>query len=349
MKKHKENRSGSEKDFLFHSESGTATVIGAVMLLGIIFSVLTFTWVECVPEWKNDAEYSHMDNVWEDMGDLKSRIDMMSIVMASNSNSSNDISSLYPNSTAPSLVTSVPFHMGGGGIPFVSSMKSSGTLSVNKGKCVISITVDRAGVDPYINSIDCGTVTYTSQNSNYVDQVFSYESGALILDQGEQSVMMLYPSISFSNVSTSGHNEYNISINTVSVCQNPHAPPEIISSNSEGFLHLTGSNYIFDYISFNSSEKQSSNGNGNKKSSEGVNKFTLIITSNYPDVWMQYLNKTIEDAGIGSEKYKVQRTTGNNVRLTFYMPYKGNKVDPDVLRLYVSQTSVKAEPGVGLK
>ena len=85
MKKHNGNRSRSEKKFFFHSESATATVIGAVMLLGIIFSVLTIIWVECVPEWKNDAEYSHMDDVCEDMAEVKSRIDMMSIVLASNS------------------------------------------------------------------------------------------------------------------------------------------------------------------------------------------------------------------------------------------------------------------------
>lgn len=345
MKKHNENRSGSKKAFFLHSESATATSIGAVLLLGIIFSALTILWVGCVPEWKNDAEYSHMDNVWENMAELKSETDLMSIVMASHSNSS-DINSLYSNCTPIELVTSVPFHMGGGDTPIVSSMKSSGTLAVNKGKCVMSVIVDCEDVDPYIKSINCGTVIYTSQNNNYVDQIFSYESGALILDQREQSVMMLYPSIHFSNVSTSGHNEYNISINTVSVCQNPKAPPEIISSNSECSLRLTGINYISDYISFNSSEKQNS-GKG-KKVSEGLNKFTLIITSNHPDIWMRYLNKAIEDAGIGSEKYKVERLTGNNVRLTFYMAYKGNNVSPDVLRLYVSETAIKAEPGIGL-
>ncbi|MDD2340165.1 MAG: hypothetical protein PHG79_07900, partial [Methanosarcina sp.] len=268
MKKHKENRSRSEKRFFSDSESATATVIGAVLLLGIIFSVLTILWVGCVPEWKNDAEYSHMDSVWEDMAELKSRIDIMSIVMASSSNSSpissnSSINPLYSDPLAPKLVTSVPFHMGGGGIPLISSMKSSGTLAVNKDKCVISIIVNREGAVPYIKSIDCGTVTFTSQNTQYVDQVFSYESGALILDQKEQSVMMLYPSIRFSNVSTRGHNEYNVSINAISVGQRPHAPIEIISSNSECSLRLTGIDHTFDYISVNASEKKNS-GNKNK-------------------------------------------------------------------------------------
>lgn len=347
MRKHEENKSKSEKKYFPHSESGTATVIGAVMLLGIIFSVLTFAWVECVPEWKNDAEYSHMDSVWGNMAELKSRIDMMSIVMASNYNSS-DINSSYSNSSTPKLVTSVPFHMGGGDIPFVGSMKSSGTLAVNKGKCVISIILNRENADPYIKSIVCGAVTYTSKNNNYVDQVFSYENGALILNQAEQPVMMLYPSIHFSNVSTSESNDYNVSINTVSVCKKLYSSPEIISSNSECSLRLTG----IDYISIYDSEKDVLN--SDKKGPGNVTTFTLIINSNYPEAWQSYLNKTMEDAKIGSDKYNTNKL-GNNVRLTFYMTpdtSKGNtnKVKPDILKkLYVSKTEIKAEPGIGLK
>lgn len=347
MKKNKENRSGQGKKFFFYSESGTATAIGAVLLLGIIFSVLTFTWVECVPEWKNDAEYSHMGNVWEDMAELKSSIDMMSIVMASNYNSS-DINSSYSNSSAPELVTSVPFHMGSVGTPFVGSMKSSGTLAVNKDKCVVSIILNRENAAPYIKSIVCGAVTYTSKNNNYVDQVFSYENGAVILAQGEQPVMMLYPSIRFSNVSTSESNDYNVSINTISVCKKLYSPPEIISSNSECSLRLTG----IDYISIYDSEKEVLN--SGKKGPGNVTTFTLIINSNYPEAWQSYLNKSMEDAKISSDKYNTNKL-GNNVRLTFYMTPdasngNSNKVKPDILKkLYVSKTDIKAEPGIGLK
>ncbi|HWQ49632.1 MAG TPA: hypothetical protein VN414_11960 [Methanosarcina sp.] len=371
MKKHKENRFRSGGKFFSHSESGTATVIGAVLLLGIIFSVLTILWVECVPEWKNDAEYSHMDDIWEDMAELKSRIDVMSILLASNSYSSalqamysnsSLINDMYSNSSPinplySKLVTSVSFRMGGGDIPYIGSMKSSGTLAVNKGKCVMSIIVNPDTV-PKVKSFDCGTITYTSQNSHYVDQVFSYENGAVILDQEDQSVMMLYPSIHFSNISTSGHHEYNVSINTISVCQDPHAPIEIISSNSEGSLRLAGINYKSVFDSENGSLVYSSNGNNKNQELVGVDKFILIITSNYPDAWMQYFNNTMNDSKIGSEKYIVERLTGNNVRFTFTLTPEasngngnsgnGNNANSDILNLYVSETEIKAEPGIGL-
>lgn len=357
MKKNKEKKARSEKVLFFNSESGTATTIGAVLLLGIIFSVLTILWVDCIPEWKNDAEYSHMDDVWEDVAELKSRIDVMSIIMASSYSSAVDstysnsspINPLYSNYSAPKLVTSVSFHMGGGDIPYIGSMKSSGTLAVNKGKCVMSVIIN-PDTDPKVKSLDCGTVTYTSQNNHYVDQVFSYENGAVILHQEDKAVMMLNPSIHFSNVSTSGHHEYNVSINTISVCQDPYAPLEIISSNSEGSLRLTGINYksVFD------SERGDLGFDSKTGELVGVDKFILIITSNYPNAWMQYLNNTMEDSKIGPEKYKVERLTGNNVRFTFTVVPEASKENnkkpsnPDILRLYVSETEIKAEPGIGL-
>ena len=67
MKKHNKSKSGLENMFFFSSESATSTVIGAVLLMGIIFSILTIVYVEHIPEWKGDAEYSHMDDVCGDM------------------------------------------------------------------------------------------------------------------------------------------------------------------------------------------------------------------------------------------------------------------------------------------
>ncbi|WP_292381755.1 hypothetical protein [Methanosarcina sp. UBA289] len=349
MKKNKQKSARLEKTLLFYSESGTATVIGAVMLLGIIFSVLTIAWVDCVPEWKNDAEYSHMDDVWKDMAELKSRVDVMSIVLASSSNCT-PINSLYSNCTASDLVTSVSFHMGGSDIPFIASMKSSGTLAVNKGKCVMSIIIN-PDTTPKVKSVDCGTVTYTSQNGHYVDQVFSYENGALILDQEDQSVMMLYPSIRFSTIPTNGHNEYNILINAVSFHQNPKDLPEIISSNSECSLRLTGINYISLY------DSEKDNLDDKKNEPVSVDKFIMIITSNYPEAWIHYLNKAMADAKISSEKYKIERLTGNNVRFTFTVAPAtskekgsgGSNANPDIIkRMYISETVIKAEPGIGL-
>ncbi|AKB46273.1 hypothetical protein MSKOL_0496 [Methanosarcina sp. Kolksee] len=341
MKKQNENRHQSEKKLFLHTESATATAIGAVLLLGIIFLVLSMIRIYYVPEWKNDDEYSHMDDVRKDMAEIKSKIDIMSIILASTPNSSN-INSSNPSSSTSHIIMSVPFHMGSGGTPLVSSMKSSGTLAVNKDKCKMELKVNYDKDDPYVKSINCGTITYNSHNNYYMDQVFSYENGALILKQNEQSTMMLYPSIRFSKASK---NEYNVSINAIRIFQKLYVPPEVISSDTECSLRLIG----IDYIPLYDSEKDTS---------KSVSRFYLTITTNHPEAWRIYLRKVIQDAGIdpdsGNYVQNLSSSTEYKIGLTFPLESDTSKgtdktiSDSTLNRIYLSETVVKAEPGIGL-
>lgn len=343
MKKHDEKRSNSEKIFFSHSESATATVIGAVLLLGIIFSVLTITCVFCIPEWKSDAEYSHMGDIYEDMAEVKSKIDMMSIILASNPNSSS-LNSPNPSSSAPQLIISVPFHMGGGNLPVIGPIKSSGSLAVNRENCRIGIVVkDPQNSKIYDQLINCGTITYNSQNTYYVNQNMSYENGALILGQREQSVMMLYPSIRFSRALDNEYSKtkYNVSINAVRIFQKPYVPPEVISSNTVCSLRLTGIDYKPWYDS-------------SKKVGENLERLEITVYTKNPDAWELYFKKLTKDANIDPtidcdiipwepELYPDEEIPF--VRLTF--PGK-NTVTKGLKGLYISETIVKAEPGIGL-
>lgn len=328
MEKHNEKDSVLEKIRFSRSESATATVIGAVLLLGIIFSVLVIIWVGCVPEWKNDAERSHMDNVWKDMADVKSKIDMMSIILASTPDSSK-INTSNPSSSAPQLVMSVPFHMGGGSLPIIGTTKSSGILAVNKDKCIMSAIVIYNDSTSFPFNISCGTITYASQNHYYIDQSFSYEGGALILDQGEQPVMMLYPSIRFSKASS---NQYNISINAVRIFRALYDSPQIISSNNGCSLRLTGIDYRHIYDS-------------DEYENLSIERLILTIYTVHPDAWKQYLSKMLADAGI-DDYTLVENEDNNNVRLIF--PKLGSTTPGTLKRIYTSETVIKAEPGIGL-
>lgn len=303
------------KPFSFRSESASSTVIGAVLLLAIIVSVFSVVRIGYIPEWKNDAEYSHMNDVWEDMADLKSKIDLMTIALASD-----------PDSQNTEITMSVPFHMGGGDVPLIGTIKSSGTLSVNKDECEININTDSDG--DWSNIITCGAVSYTSQNRYYVDQDFTYEGGALILSQGERSSMMLYPSIRFSRAPTNG---YNASIHIVEIDKYKFAPSDTISSNTGCSLRLTGEKFepLYD------SEKDSL---GN------ITSFTLTVNTDYPEAWYLYLKETMEDARIKDSDYTLPSPTNNTVILTFPSESSGK----DLNRLYVSKTKVKVEPGIGI-
>lgn len=313
MKENNTRDSQVSKPIFRLSESASSTVVGAVLLLAIVVSIFSVVRIGYIPEWKNDAEYSHMNDVWEDMADLKSKIDLMTIVLASDSNSSNTVT------------MNVPFHMGGGDVPLIGTIKSSGTLSVaSKNESNITVTTVSDG-NWSSGSILYGTVSYASQNRYYVDQNFIYEGGALILSQKERSSMMLYPLIRFSRTPGSG---YNVSLNVVEIDKSIYAPPDVISSNTGCSLRITGKEFRPLYDS-------------DRDSSGNITSCTLTVNTDYPEAWYLYLNETIADARITD--YTTLTRNGNNVTLTF--PSGSGK---DLSRLYVSKTIVKVEPGIGI-
>ncbi len=314
MKEKNPKSSQVSKPFFLRSESASSTVVGAVLLLAIIVMVFSVVRLGYIPEWKNDAEYSHMNDVWGDMTELKSKIDLMTIVMASDPDSSNTVT------------MNVPFHMGGGDVPLIGTIKSSGTLSVaNNEECKMKVTAV-SNEENWSKTIQYGTVSYASQNRYYVDQNFIYEGGALILSQGERSSMMLYPSIRFSR---SPANEYDVSIHVVEIAKSVYAPPDVISSNTGCSLRLTGNEFRSLYDS-------------DKDSSGNISSFTLTVNTDYPDAWSLYLNETIADARITDDTTITKNE--NNVSLTFPSGSGGNDLD----RLYVSKTRIKVEPGIGI-
>ncbi|WP_243684450.1 hypothetical protein [Methanosarcina barkeri] len=102
-------------DSFFCLESASTTALTTVLLLGIIFSVIAAVHLGYTPEWKNDYEHSHMTSVWEDMTELKSKIDMTTVLLAS------DI-----NSSTPKVTTTTTLHTRKLETPFISSTKSTG-------------------------------------------------------------------------------------------------------------------------------------------------------------------------------------------------------------------------------
>jgi len=315
MKEKKSKNSQVSKPVFLFSESASSTVIGAVLLLAIIVSVFSVVRIGYIPEWKNDAEYSHMNDVWEDMAELKSKIDLMTIVLASEPDSSNTVT------------VNVPFHMGGGDVPLIGAIKSSGTLSVvNKEECKIKVTAFSEGGNRS-ETIQYGTVSYSSQNRYYVGQDFTYEGGALILSQGERSSMMLYPSIRFSRTPA---NEYDVSLHVVEIDKSINSPADVISSNTGCFLRLTGKEFKTLYDS-------------DIHSSGNISSFTLTVNTEHPDAWYLYLQETMADARIKDDEATLTQNE-NSVSLTFPSESSGK----DLNRLYVSKTKVKVEPGIGI-
>jgi len=291
---------------LSKSELAASTVIASVLLLSILFTIFAVVRIAYVPEWKTDAEQSHMSEVQRDMTGLKSTVDMIIFLTATNTS----------YSARPPIT--VPFSMGGGEISILEPSKSSGTLSINTRSYKMTI-IPTVGNETSINS---NITTYHSNNRQYVDQVFRYENGAVILVQDDRSLMTQFPTlISINQISE--HN-YNVLIQAINLSGNSDS----ISSEIYTYLKLTGSQ-------------------PNDIDLGNINSFDCIISTKYPDAWESYfkenLNEISKEAGLkyGTDFILDPKDYSDKVHLKFLA---GNK-NQNNYRLSIREYVIMAEIG----
>lgn len=300
------------------SESAAATVIIAVLLLALAFTMIAVVKLEYVPDWKNDAERDHMYNTLDEMAGVKTSIDILSRLMELNNSSNYNIS------------VTVPVDMGGGQIPFLEPSKSDGKLSVNTERCAMTVIQHSPfqKIKPDNFTLECGGVTCYSENRQYPNQIFRYENGALILANDKGSVMRQSPAFNIVKNETNKNN-YTVIIQTIQLSGNRDST----SSNTIVPLQLTGYNTTTVYDS-----------NDYKNTSTPINAFNLTITTRYPGAWIAYFNEIVQDKNLtDGEDYTVQYLNGSgHVRFSF-LPNSTKTLE----RLYISKATVGAELGTG--
>lgn len=297
-----------DRKSLFKSESAAAIAIAAVLLLGLAFTIVSVVKLNYVPEWKIDSERDYSYDAWSSMEDVKTRADIFTQFIASDSNYSE-----Y------GLSVTVPLRMGGGEVPVFEPSKSNGKLAVNTEDCIMSINLAKHPDDP--RTVYCGGVTYYSENRQYPDQAFRYENGALILAQGENSQMKRNPSFNIQESGTSGN--YTVTINAINLT----GEPESISSSTFTALRLTGCS-INPVL------------NSDDYLNESIESFNLTIFTHYTDAWTTYLNSTAKEVELEYEIDYTINPTDNHVCLSF-LP--GN----NTYNIYVNKTVLCAEFGAG--
>jgi len=300
------------------SESAAATAIAAVLLLALIFTMIAVVKLEYVPDWKNDAESDHMYNTLDEMGRVKTSIDILSGLLGPYNYSSHNIS------------VTVPVDMGGGQIPFLEPSKSDGKLEVNTERYAMTIVPRSLSQKIKLDNItlECGGVTCYSENRQYPDQIFRYENGALILANDKGSVMRQPPAFTIIKNETN-ENNYTVIIQAVQLS----GKRDSSSSNTIVPLQLTRCKTIPVYDS-----------NDYKNTSTPINAFNLTIATRYPGAWIAYFNEIAQDKNLTyGEDYTVQYLNGSgHVRFSF-LPNSTKTLE----RLYISKATVGAELGTG--
>ncbi len=293
------------------SESAAATAIAAVLLLALAFTIISVVKLEYIPEWKNDAEMNYMHDTWNDMVGAKTNMDTLCRLMESN------------NYLSRSISLTGPVNMGGGEIPFLEPSKSNGKLGVNTERYAMTVVPRSLSqkIEPDNFTIECGGITCYPENRQYPNQIFRYENGALILANGDSSVMRQPPTITIEEDETD-KSKCIVRIQAVQLS----GKRDSTSSNTIIPLQLTGYKTEPVYDSTGSS----------------INAFNLTIATKYPDAWIAYFNEIAQDKGLKYGKdYTVQYLQGSgHVRFSF-LP-NGDKT---LEGLYVSKATIGA--GVG--
>ncbi len=161
------------------NSSGISTVLGAILILGLIFTVLLVFRLTYLPDMKKQAEAGHMNVALQDIIDYKLKLDQASQL-------------------GKGSITTTSIEMGGGAIPVIDPGLSSGTLIIDPSYGQLSIKArDMNGSVFNVNArSNLGDVKYHSSNNYWLDQEFDYEDGMVILSQSNGNTMVAEPGIS---------------------------------------------------------------------------------------------------------------------------------------------------------
>lgn len=167
-----------------NDNQAVAGVVVALLFIGLIFSIIGFIQSVEVPQWMEQKEAEHMDEVALQFSQLKFAVDTLSV------------------SEQPYSLISTPITLGSKEMPFLFSSRSYGTLEVIPDNFRIIFTnIARENI-----SIPISSLRYTSDNAYYLEQSYIFENGAVILSQDSGDIITVQP-----NVNVDG-NEISIQI-----------------------------------------------------------------------------------------------------------------------------------------
>jgi hypothetical protein len=253
---------------MWRSDNAVAGIVTAILIVGLLVIVISLIQTIYVPKWMEGKESEHMNQVADQFSRLKYAIDIHSSTKMTNT----------PISTSITL--------GSKELPYLMSIRAFGSLEIEDGRCVITITNDE--ITPYSYSV--GTIKYSSENAYYVDQEYIYECGAVILSQSLGNTLLIKPSFSVELQDTIA-----IYFNVVNVI--PIAGKDRISGFGTYPIQT-------EYLSSNATTK--------------INNIeSILIETKYTTTWNSYIESTVIKAGLFDTEYTITVVDGESVKLDF--------------------------------
>ncbi len=268
-------------------DEAVAGIVVAVMIVGLVLAVVSIIQTIYIPKWMESREAEHMGVVSDQFSNLKSTIDTQI--------------ALKENSPISSSIT-----LGSRELGFFISQKAFGRLALLSNGWAYRIvqTVGSTYEDNF------GILRYTSENAYFLNQVYNYEIGGVVLNQTEGAVFIIKPEFSVSYNASTRH--ANLSLTCVDLVPND----EKTSISGYGTYPVRT-----EYITATNTTILSVK--------------TLVVITPFSSIWYNLLNSTLSDANLVKNTDYTITKTSNQVTVTFNAPPL-TTVDLDLIKIQIS-------------
>lgn len=164
------------------SEEGVASSIGTMLAILVILALLTMVTTSWAPEWTKSKESEHLRVVESQFSSLKALLDQLGLTGDTDT------------------VVSTPLTLGSEGVPLFSA-DAPGKVSLMSSKSDSYNTFSVTNSTGTMERVAYGSIIYESRNTEYIDQTFTYENGAIIITQVDGELVTVGPGLIIQNLS----------------------------------------------------------------------------------------------------------------------------------------------------
>jgi hypothetical protein len=188
-----------KRNLFFKSNSAVAGVVEAILLIGLVAVILSVIQVVYVPEIMEQKESDHMDQVMNQFANLKSVIEVQSMM-----------GTLGTSEAITYTPMASPITLGSRELPYLVSARSFGYLTLTDQNDANGrrINIQPAPAD-FPTGIPLTSINYEAENAYFVHQTYILEGGGIILEQYNGEVMRVNPAIGVENYSDAGFIQIN--------------------------------------------------------------------------------------------------------------------------------------------
>ena len=180
---------------LIKDNFAVAGVIEALLLVALVAVILSTIQLIYIPQIMEEREADHMDEVSNQFSQLKSVIEIQSLM--------GSMGTGEPITYSP---MSSPITLGSKELPYFVSARSFGQIDLidENDAGDYKINIQPAPAD-FPSGIPLTSIKYDAQNSEFVDQKYVLEGGGIILNQSTGEVMRVNPGMTVENNSGAGN------------------------------------------------------------------------------------------------------------------------------------------------